>query len=122
MPVATRVLGALTTAYSVSIIVAPRLLAKPCGLATAAGEVTADVRTLVGGIGARDAAIGVAMMLAPPGRPLQVALAASGLRHRRRGRLRNTPARQERTQEGRSGRRRVGRVVRRVRTVRLTTR
>jgi hypothetical protein len=76
MPVVTRVLGALTAAYSATIIAWPRVLAKPCGLTTADGDVSAEVRTLVGGIGARDAVIGVAMMFAPAGRPLGVALAA----------------------------------------------
>ncbi|MDQ7810913.1 hypothetical protein Q5425_44930 [Amycolatopsis sp. A133] len=76
MPALTRVLGAATAAYSATIIAAPKVLAKPCGLTTPAGEVTRDVRTLIGGIGARDAAIGLAMMFAPPGRPLHVALAA----------------------------------------------
>ncbi|MFJ7217592.1 hypothetical protein [Amycolatopsis sp. NPDC098790] len=76
MPALTRVLGAVTAAYSVTIIAAPRVLAKPCGLTTPTGGVTAAVRTLVAGIGARDAAIGLAMVLAPVGKPLQVALAA----------------------------------------------
>lgn len=76
MPALTRVLGAVTAAYSATIIAAPQVLAKPCGLTTPASGVTAGVRTLIGGIGARDAAIGLAMVFAPPGRPLQVALAA----------------------------------------------
>ncbi|WP_290055532.1 hypothetical protein [Amycolatopsis solani] len=76
MPAMTRVLGALTAAYSATIIAAPRVLAKPCGLTTPTGGVSSGVRTLIGGIGARDAAIGLAMVFAPAGRPLQVALAA----------------------------------------------
>ncbi|MGK3207920.1 hypothetical protein [Amycolatopsis sp. MEPSY49] len=76
MPALTRVLGAVTAAYSVTIIAAPRVLAKPCGLTTPTGGVTAAVRTLTAGIGARDAAIGLAMVFAPVGKPLQVALAA----------------------------------------------
>ncbi|MGW5745336.1 hypothetical protein [Amycolatopsis sp. NPDC003861] len=76
MPALTRVPGAVTAAYSATIIAAPRVLAKPCGLTTPAGGVTAGVRTLIAGIGARDAAIGLAMLLAPEGKPLQVALAA----------------------------------------------
>ncbi|WP_410567244.1 hypothetical protein [Amycolatopsis sp. cmx-4-61] len=76
MPALTRVLGAATAAYSVTIIAAPKVLAKPCGLTSATGEVAGDVRTLIGGIGARDAAIGLAMMFAPAGRALQLALAA----------------------------------------------
>ncbi|WP_410590405.1 hypothetical protein [Amycolatopsis sp. lyj-23] len=76
MPALTRVLGAATAAYSATIIAAPRVLAKPCGLTDATGGVSASVRTLIAGIGARDAAIGLAMLFAPAGKPLQVALAA----------------------------------------------
>jgi hypothetical protein len=76
MPALTRVLGAATAAYSAAIIAAPKVLAKPCGLTTPTGGVTAGVRTLIGGIGARDAVIGLAMVFAPPGRPLQLAVTA----------------------------------------------
>ncbi|MEV6909294.1 hypothetical protein [Amycolatopsis sp. NPDC051071] len=76
MPALTRVLGGVTAAYSAALIVAPKLLAKPSGLTSPTGEVPAPVRTLIAAIGARDTAIGVAMMLAPEGRPLRVALAA----------------------------------------------
>jgi hypothetical protein len=76
MPVLTRVLGAATAAYSALIIVRPAVLAKPCGLVSTSGEVSAGTRTLIGGIGARDAAIGLAMVLARPGRALRVAIAA----------------------------------------------
>ncbi|MFI9450116.1 hypothetical protein [Amycolatopsis sp. NPDC052450] len=76
MPTLTRVLGGITAAYSAALIVAPKVLAKPSGLTTPAGEVTAPVRTLIAAIGARDTAIGLAMMFAPEGRPLRVALSA----------------------------------------------
>ncbi|MEA5367115.1 hypothetical protein VA596_46825 [Amycolatopsis sp., V23-08] len=76
MPTLTRVLGAATAAYSATIIAAPQVLAKPCRLTTVTGSTPAPVRTLIKGIGARDAAIGVAMMAAPPGRVLRTALAA----------------------------------------------
>ncbi|MBE1577356.1 hypothetical protein ACFORH_09260 [Amycolatopsis roodepoortensis] len=76
MPALTRVLGGITAAYSASLIVAPKILAKPSGLTGPAGSVPVPVRTLIAAIGARDTAIGVAMMLAPAGRPLQVALGA----------------------------------------------
>jgi hypothetical protein len=68
----------LTTAYSVAIIVRPVLLARPCGMTDGPGadHVDPGVRTLVDGIGARDAAIGTAMMFAPRGPALQVAVAA----------------------------------------------
>ncbi|WP_246107067.1 hypothetical protein [Pseudonocardia kunmingensis] len=73
-----RILGVLTAAYSVAIAVRPVLLARPCGLTRGPDgeDVDAGVRVLVGGIGARDAAIGTAMVLAPRGPALRVALAA----------------------------------------------
>ncbi|GLY50269.1 hypothetical protein [Lentzea sp. NBRC 102530] len=72
--VMTRVLGAVTAAYSAALIVSPRILAKPAGLTAVGGSVPASVRTLIGAIGARDAAIGVAMMVATPGTPLRTAV------------------------------------------------
>ena len=74
MPALTRALGAATVVYSAMIIVKPALLAKPCGLTTPAGQVAAPVRTLVAAIGARDAAIGVAMLWAAPGPAVRAAL------------------------------------------------
>jgi hypothetical protein len=76
MPALTRVLGAVTAAYSAAIIVKPRLLAAPCGLTAAAGEVPPQIRVLIGAIGARDTAIGVAMVCAPTGPALKAAVAA----------------------------------------------
>ncbi|MBP2471880.1 hypothetical protein JOF53_000752 [Crossiella equi] len=76
MPALTRVLGAATAAYSVAIMASPRLLARPCGLTTVTGQVSAPVRTLVAAIGARDAAIGLAMVFGTPGRSQRVAVAA----------------------------------------------
>lgn len=72
--VMTRVLGAVTAAYSAALVVSPRILAKPSGLLTARGEVSAPVRTLIAAIGARDVAIGSAMMFATPGTPLRTAV------------------------------------------------
>lgn len=72
----TRLLGAATAAYSGTIIAAPKVLAKPCGLTTPTGDVSRPVRTLIGAIGARDAAIGAAMVFAPPGPALRTAVAA----------------------------------------------
>lgn len=71
-----RFLGAITAAYSAVIVVRPDVLARPCGLTELDGSVSAGVRTLVAGIGARDAAIGAAMMLAPRGTALRSAIAA----------------------------------------------
>ncbi|MCG8927801.1 hypothetical protein [Lentzea sp. CC55] len=72
--VATRVLGAATAVYSAALVVSPRVLAKPTGLTTSRGEVPAPVRTLVAAIGARDVAIGTAMVLAKPGGALRAAV------------------------------------------------
>lgn len=66
-----RLLGAITAAYGVAITVRPALLGRPCGLPD-----TPANRTLIGGIGVRDAAIGGAMVLAPRGRALQAAVIA----------------------------------------------
>ena len=71
-----RVLGAATAAYSVAIIAAPRILAAPCGLTTPTGGVTTPTKVLIRAIGARDAAIGTAMMLAPAGPALRLVTAA----------------------------------------------
>ncbi|MGW5050322.1 hypothetical protein [Actinokineospora sp. NPDC004072] len=76
MRVLTRVLGAATTAYGAALIAKPALLAGPAGLANATGEVPGGSRILVRAIGARDAAIGVGMLCAPPGAALRTAVAA----------------------------------------------
>ncbi|MFC9269118.1 hypothetical protein ACFTXJ_15280 [Streptomyces zhihengii] len=60
----TRALGAATAAYSIAITVKPAWLAKPCGLTTAEGAVPDDTALLIRAIGARDTAIGTAMLLA----------------------------------------------------------
>ncbi|MCX6464162.1 MAG: hypothetical protein NTW05_11300 [Pseudonocardiales bacterium] len=71
-----RVLGAITAAYSVAIVVRPEVLARPCGLTGPDDRAAPDVRTLIGGIGVRDIAIGTAMVLAPRGPALRTAVAA----------------------------------------------
>lgn len=71
-----RILGAITALYSVAIIVRPRLLARPCGLVDKEGEPLPGTSTLVAAVGARDLAIGVAMMAAPEGAALRTAIAA----------------------------------------------
>lgn len=70
-----RVLGAATAAYSVAIMVRPVLLAKPCGLTDADGTVPVGTALLIRAMGARDAAIGTAMLLAPDARSLRTATA-----------------------------------------------
>ncbi|WP_086819691.1 hypothetical protein [Allokutzneria sp. NRRL B-24872] len=74
MSALTRVLGAATAAYGIATAVRPQVLAKPCGLTTPSGDVTASVRTLITAIGMRDTAIGAAMLFAPPGRAQRVAV------------------------------------------------
>jgi len=71
-----RVLGAVTAAYSAAIVVAPDVLAKPSRLTDAAGRSTRETRLLIRAVGIRDAAIGVAMMTAPPGVALAMATTA----------------------------------------------
>ena len=71
-----RVLGAITAAYSAVIVIAPDVLAKPCRMTDAAGRSRWETRLLVRAVGIRDAAIGVAMMTAPPGAALTAATAA----------------------------------------------
>ncbi|MFD5805754.1 hypothetical protein [Streptomyces sp. NPDC127020] len=61
---AVRFLGAATAAYSAAIMVRPVWLARPCGLINAAGAVPASTGLLIRAIGARDFAIGLAMLTA----------------------------------------------------------
>ncbi|MFF3849790.1 hypothetical protein [Streptomyces sp. NPDC002328] len=70
-----RVLGAATAAYSVAIMIRPAWLARPCGLTRADGTVPAPTALLIRAIGARDAALGTAMLLAPDLRSLRTATA-----------------------------------------------
>lgn len=76
MSLLPRVLGAATAAYSIVIIARPEVLARPCGLTGATGSASPGVATLIGGIGARDVAIGTAMLVAPRGPALRTAVAA----------------------------------------------
>ncbi|MET9887327.1 hypothetical protein ABZZ20_30160 [Streptomyces sp. NPDC006430] len=60
-----RVLGMATALYGVGIALRPRWLAAPCGLPMRAdGSVPPATRVLVAALGARDAAIGAAMVAA----------------------------------------------------------
>lgn len=70
-----RLIGLATAGYSVAIMVRPELFAGPCKLTDEAGRVPRQVRTLVTAIGARDLASGLALALAPAGRPMRLALA-----------------------------------------------
>lgn len=71
-----RVVAGLTALYSVAITVAPRLLARPCGLVDRRGRVPADVAALVRSIGTRDATMALALGLAPAGQATTVLTAA----------------------------------------------
>lgn len=71
MPRLTALVGAATAAYSAGLIAFPRVLIKPCEL-----EDSTDTRTLTRGIGVRDAAIGLAMVLAPAGPARRLAVGA----------------------------------------------
>lgn len=71
-----RAVALLTTAYSVSIVVAPKVLAKPCGLLDTHGQVPVPVAELTRSTGVRDAAMALALALAPAGYPMTVLTAA----------------------------------------------
>jgi hypothetical protein len=73
-----RLLGAATALYSVAIIIRPALLARPCGLSSGPDGTTVatPVVILIRAIGARDVAIGTAMVCAPRGSALRTATAA----------------------------------------------
>jgi hypothetical protein len=71
MPSLTAVVGAATTAFSVALVAAPRILIRPCGLAD-----TRDTRALTRALGVRDTVLGLAMVAAPAGRARRQATAA----------------------------------------------
>ncbi|MFF3644534.1 hypothetical protein [Streptomyces sp. NPDC002564] len=60
-----RALGAATVLYSAAIMIRPRWLAGPCGLAETDGSVSTGTAVLVRAIGARDTALGAAIVFAP---------------------------------------------------------
>ncbi|MFD1146582.1 hypothetical protein [Saccharothrix hoggarensis] len=66
-----RALGAATAAFGAALVVRPELMTGPTGL-----RATPGLRTVVRAVGTRDLVSGLAMVLAPAGRPLRVALAA----------------------------------------------
>lgn len=71
-----RVVAALTMAYSVAITVAPKLLASPCQMLDARGQVPPDVKALVRSTGVRDAVLAAALFVSYPG-PASAALSAA---------------------------------------------
>lgn len=71
MPSSTSLVGVATTAFGAALVVAPGVLIRPARLAD-----TADTRTLVRALGARDAVMGLALTAAPAGRARRLATAA----------------------------------------------
>ncbi len=71
MPSLTAVVGAATATFSAALGVAPRVVIGPTGMPD-----TAQTRALLRALGARDAAIGLAMLTAPRGRVRDLATAA----------------------------------------------
>ncbi|WP_206337295.1 DUF4267 domain-containing protein [Streptomyces sp. Z26] len=70
-----RVVGAATAAYGVGVLVRPELMARPCGLTDEDGSVPAATALLIRALGARDAAVGVAMVAAGDGSARRTATA-----------------------------------------------
>jgi hypothetical protein len=71
MPPLTALVGAATATFSAALVVAPGVLIDPARLAD-----TADTRSLVRALGARDTVSGLALMAAPPGRARRLATVA----------------------------------------------
>ncbi|MEU9113045.1 hypothetical protein AB0D04_14995 [Streptomyces sp. NPDC048483] len=68
-----RVVGAATAVYGVAVTVMPDLLARPSGLVDEEGRSARATRTSLRPLGWRDAASGLAMVLAPEGPALRTA-------------------------------------------------
>ncbi|WP_278314337.1 hypothetical protein [Lolliginicoccus levis] len=66
----------MTLAYSIAVLLRPKVLAAPCGLVDDAQEVPRPVEMTVRAVAARDAAMAVAMVLAPAGPALRLATGA----------------------------------------------
>ncbi len=69
-----RTLGVLTAVYGLCTLVRPSIFAKPAGLS--GDESPNPVAILVRAVGVRDVANGVAMVMAPAGPTLRLAIAA----------------------------------------------
>ncbi|MEV1045512.1 hypothetical protein [Streptomyces sp. NPDC049916] len=70
-----RWVGAATAAYGVGVLVRPALMARPCGLDEEDGSVPVPTALLIRALGVRDAAIGLAMLIAKDGSALRAATA-----------------------------------------------
>jgi hypothetical protein len=73
---APRVLGGLTAAYGAYTLMRPQSLVRAVGLQRVEGPESPFVGNVARAIGARDLVSGAAMVLASPGRPLQLAIGA----------------------------------------------
>jgi hypothetical protein len=71
MPPFTAVVGAATAAFSAALVAAPQVLIAPLRL-----EDSPDTRALTRALGIRDTVIGLAMVIAPAGRPRRMVTAA----------------------------------------------
>ncbi len=69
-----RLLGAATLAYSAAVLVDPKVIARPCEMLDANGDVPADVATSLRAVSARDAVVSLLMMTAPAGPALRTAV------------------------------------------------
>lgn len=76
MAVLARLLGLGTAAFGAATILRPEIVAVPTGLAQRDGSVPRDTRVLISLLGARDAAVGTGMVLAPRGPALRWLIAA----------------------------------------------
>ncbi|GGW80384.1 hypothetical protein GCM10010503_67230 [Streptomyces lucensis JCM 4490] len=70
-----RTVGALTFAYGVTTACRPELLARPCGLVGPDGDVAPHTAAVLRPLAWRDAASGLAMVVAPEGPALATAAA-----------------------------------------------
>ncbi|MDO0925086.1 hypothetical protein QQY24_06505 [Streptomyces sp. TG1A-8] len=70
-----RALGAATAVIGTGFVYRPGLMARPAGLAAPDGHVDPRTALAVRALGWRDAATGLAMLVAPDGRPLATAAA-----------------------------------------------
>ncbi|MFG2210888.1 hypothetical protein [Streptomyces sp. NPDC048638] len=68
-----RAVGAATAVYGLAVTALPGLLARPSGLVDDEGRTARETRTALRPLGWRDAASGLAMVLAPAGPALRTA-------------------------------------------------
>lgn len=69
-----RLLGAATLVYSAAVLVDPKVIARPCEMLDADGQVPPDVATSLRAVSARDAVVSLLMLVAPPGPALRTAV------------------------------------------------